>query len=173
MGNWKSDYISAKFSPDVIPQMKKDYAKLLATHNRDSDRAFVDPQMDVIFKSDISAKIYAKNNWVFDVEVKQHLEHYLNEGLADVLPTKERVAKMLLEIAESTPVAREKILALKEYSEIMGYAKSEQEVTGATQNVILISDNGDKLSWEEKALAQQHALKATTEALLAEKNEQS
>lgn len=166
MGNWKSDYISAKFSPELIPEMKKQYAKLLAQHNRDSDKAFVDPQMDCIFQYDVSAKLYAKTNWVYDNDVKTQLEHYMTAGLGDVLPTKEQIAKRLLDIANSTPVAREQILALREYTEIMGFVKGEHEQSSATHNVILITDNGDKSTWEEKALAQQHNLKVTTEELL-------
>lgn len=166
MGNWKTDYICSKFSPDVIPEMKKQYGKLLAKCNRDSDRAFVDPEMDIIFQYDVSAKIYAKANWIFDPEVKQYMEYYLTKGLVDVLPTKEEIAKKLLEIANNTPVAREKILAIKEYIDIMGFGNNKEQQVGSMQNVILVSDNGDKLTWEEKALAQQYNLKEKTEKLL-------
>lgn len=166
MGNWKTDYIATKFSPDVIPQMKKDYAKLLATHNRDSEKAFLDPQMDIIFSYDVSAKLYAKNNWIFDEEVKTQVEHYLNKGLGELLPTKEHIAKMLYDIAVETVTPRDKILALKEYADIMGYNQSDNENSGAVQNVILVADNGDNLTWEEKMLKQQQDLKERTTELL-------
>ncbi|HHV6356553.1 TPA: hypothetical protein ACUMPZ_001764 [Haemophilus influenzae] len=168
MGNWKSDYIAVRFSPDEIPIMKKQYAKLLARCQRDSDKAFIDPQMDIIFKFDVSAKLYAKNNWVFDEEIISLVEHYLNDGLIDVLPTKEKIAKMLLDIAEDTHNAREKILALKEYSEIMGFSDSGEATESAVQNVILLTDNGSELTWEEKMRQQQHNLKEQAENLLAE-----
>lgn len=168
MGNWKSDYIAVRFSPDEIPVMKKQYAKLLARWQRDSDKAFVDPQMDIIFKFDVSAKLYAKNNWIFDEEVISFVEHYLNDGLIDVLPSKEKIAQMLLDIAHSTHNAREKILALKEYSEIMGFSDTSEQTESAVQNVILLTDNGSELTWEEKMRQQQHNLKEQAENLLAE-----
>lgn len=168
MGNWKSDYIAVRFSPDEIPVMKKQYAKLLARWQRDSDKAFVDPQMDIIFKFDVSAKLYAKNNWIFDEEVISFVEHYLNDGLIDVLPSKEKIAQMLLDIAHSTHNAREKILALKEYSEIMGFSDIGEQTETAVQNVILLTDNGSELTWEEKMRQQQHNLKEQAETLLAE-----
>lgn len=168
MGNWKSDYIAVRFSPDEIPAMKKQYAKLLARWQRDSDKAFTDPQMDIIFKFDVSAKLYAKNNWIFDEEVIGFVEHYLNDGLIDVLPSKEKVAQMLLDVAHSTHNAREKILALKEYSEIMGFSNSAEPTETAVQNVILLTDNGSELTWEEKMRQQQHNLKEQAESLLAE-----
>lgn len=168
MGNWKSDYIAVRFSPDEIPVMKKQYAKLLARWQRDSDKAFVDPQMDIIFKFDVSAKLYAKNNWIFDEEVVSFVEHYLNDGLIDVLPSKEKIAQMLLDIAHNTHNAREKILALKEYSEIMGFSDTGEQTESAVQNVILLTDNGSELTWEEKMRQQQHNLKEQAETLLAE-----
>lgn len=168
MGNWKSDYIAVRFDPELIPAMKKEYAKLLAVHKRDSDKAFVDPQMDIIFKFDVSAKLYAKNNWVFDDEVVKLTEHYLNDGLADVLPTKQKVAQMLWDMAMDSHNTRDRILALKEYAEIMGFAETNEQVEKAVQNVILLTDNGDNLTWEEKMRMQQHALKAKAEKLLAQ-----
>nr|DAJ39505.1 MAG TPA: Putative terminase, small subunit [Caudoviricetes sp.] len=168
MGNWKSDYIAVKFSPDEISVMKKQYAKLLARWQRDSDNAFTDPQMDIIFKFDVSAKLYAKNNWIFDEEVINFVEHYLNDGLIDVLPNREKIAQMLLDIAHNTHNAREKILALKEYSEIMGFSDSGEQTESAVQNVILLTDNGDTINWEEKMRNQQHNLRETTENLLAQ-----
>lgn len=165
MGNWKKDYISTKFDPDLVPNMKKEYGKLLAKHNRNSDKAFVDPQMDMIFKSDVSAKLYAKNNWVFDNEVKSHVEHYLSEGLTDILPTKEEIAKKLLQISESAIVPREQILALQTYLDLMGWSKNT-DTTGVAQNVILITDNGDKLTWEEKVAQNQHNLEKKALELL-------
>lgn len=168
MGNWKSDYIAVRFDPELIPAMKKEYAKLLAVHKRDSDKAFVDPQMDIIFKFDVSAKLYAKNNWVFDDEVVKLTEHYLNDGLADVLPTKQKVAQMLWDMAMDSHNTRDRILALKEYAEIMGFAETNEQVEKAVQNVILLTDNGDNLTWEEKMRMQQHALKEQAEKLLAE-----
>lgn len=168
MGNWKSDYIAVKFSPDEIPAMKKQYAKLLARWQRDSDKAFTDPQMDIIFKFDVSAKLYAKNNWIFDEEVISFVEHYLNDDLIDVLPNREKIAQMLLDIAHNTHNAREKILALKEYSEIMGFSDSGEQTESAVQNVILLTDNGDIINWEEKMRNQQHNLRETTESLLAQ-----
>lgn len=168
MGNWKSDYIAVRFSPDEIPAMKKQYAKLLARWQRDSDKAFTDPQMDIIFKFDVSAKLYAKNNWIFDEEVISFVEHYLNDGLIDVLPSKEKIAQMLLDVAHNTHNAREKILALKEYSEIMGFSNSSEPTESAVQNVILLTDNGSELTWEEKMRQQQHNLKDQAESLLAE-----
>ena len=168
MGNWKSDYIAVRFSPDEIPVMKKQYAKLLARWQRDSDKAFTDPQMDIIFKFDVSAKLYAKNNWIFDEEVITFVEHYLNDGLVDVLPNKEKIAQMLLDIAHNTYNAREKILALKEYSEIMGFSDSGEQKEGATQNVILLPDNGSYLTWEEKVRQQQHNLKEQAQKALAQ-----
>lgn len=168
MGNWKSDYIAVRFDPELIPAMKNEYAKLLAVHKRDSDKAFVDPQMDIIFKFDVSAKLYAKNNWVFDDEVVEWTEHYLNEGLSDVLPTKEKVAQMLWDIAMDSHNTRDRILALKEYGEIMGFGENSEQTERAIQNVILLTDNGDNLTWEEKMRMQQHALKEQAEKLLAE-----
>ena len=168
MGNWKSDYIAVRFDPELIPAMKREYAKLLAIHKRDSDKAFVDPQMDIIFKFDVSAKLYAKNNWVFDDEVVKLTEHYLNEGLSDVLPTKEKVAQMLWDIAMDSHNTRDRILALKEYGEIMGFSENSEQMEKAIQNVILLTDNGDNLTWEEKMRMQQHALKEQAEKLLAE-----
>lgn len=168
MGNWKSDYIAVRFDPELIPAMKKEYAKLLAVHKRDSDKAFVDPQMDIIFKFDVSAKLYAKNNWVFDDEVVKLTEHYLNDGLADVLPTKQKVAQMLWDIAMDSHNIRDRILALKEYGEIMGFCENSEQTERAIQNVILLTDNGDNLTWEEKMRMQQHALKEQAEKLLAE-----
>ena len=168
MGNWKSDYIAVRFSPDEIPAMKKQYAKLLARWQRDSDKAFTDPQMDIIFKFDVGAKLYAKNNWIFDEEVISFVEHYLNDGLIDVLPSKEKIAQMLLDVAHNTHNAREKILALKEYSEIMGFSNSSEQTESAVQNVILLTDNGSELTWEEKMRQQQHNLKEQAESLLAE-----
>lgn len=168
MGNWKSDYIAVRFSPDEIPAMKKQYAKLLARWQRDSDKAFTDPQMDIIFKFDVSAKLYAKNNWIFDEEVISFVEHYLNDRLIDVLPSKEKIAQMLLDVAHNTHNAREKILALKEYSEIMGFSNSSEPTESAVQNVILLTDNGSELTWEEKMRQQQHNLKEQAESLLAE-----
>lgn len=168
MGNWKSDYIAVRFSPDEIPAMKKQYGKLLARWQRDSDKAFTDPQMDIIFKFDVSAKLYAKNNWIFDEEVISFVEHYLNDGLIDVLPSKEKIAQMLLDVAHNTHNAREKILALKEYSEIMGFSNSSEQTESAVQNVILLTDNGSELTWEEKMRQQQHNLKEQAESLLAE-----
>lgn len=168
MGNWKSDYIAVRFDPELIPAMKKEYAKLLAVHKRDSDKAFVDPQMDIIFKFDVSAKLYAKNNWVFDDEVVNLTEHYLNDGLADVLPTKQKVAQMLWDMAMDSHNTRDRILALKEYAEIMGFAETNEPVEKAVQNVILLTDNGDNLTWEEKMRMQQHALKEQAEKLLAQ-----
>lgn len=168
MGNWKSDYIAVRFDPELIPAMKREYAKLLAIHKRDSDKAFVDPQMDIIFKFDVSAKLYAKNNWVFDDEVVKLTEHYLNEGLSDVLPTKEKVAQMLWDIATDSHNTRDRILALKEYGEIMGFGENSAQTERAIQNVILLTDNGDNLTWEEKMRMQQHALKEQAEKLLAE-----
>ena len=168
MGNWKSDYIAVRFDPELIPAMKREYAKLLAIHKRDSDKAFVDPQMDIIFKFDVSAKLYAKNNWVFDNEVVKLTEHYLNEGLSDVLPTKEKVAQMLWDIAMDSHNTRDRILALKEYGEIMGFSENSEQMEKAIQNVILLTDNGDNLTWEEKMRMQQHALKEQAEKLLAE-----
>ena len=167
MGNWKTDYIAVRFNPDVIPQMKKDYAKLLAQYKRDSDRAFTDPQMDIIFQFDVSAKLYAKNNWIFDKDVLTHVQHFLNEGLSDVLPTKEKVAQMLWDLANDTHNTRDRILALKEYCEVMGYGSSEEEVEHAVQNVILLTDNGSELTWAEKMRQQQHNLKVQAEELLA------
>lgn len=168
MGNWKSDYIAVRFDPELIPAMKREYAKLLAIHKRDSDKAFIDPQMDIIFKFDVSAKLYAKNNWVFDDEVVKLTEHYLNEGLSDVLPTKEKVAQMLWDIAMDSHNTRDRILALKEYGEIMGFGENSEQTERAIQNVILLTDNGDNLTWEEKMRMQQHALKEQAEKLLAE-----
>ena len=168
MGNWKSDYIAVRFSPDEIPVMKRDYAKLLVKWKRDGDKAFVDPQMDIIFKFDISAKLYAKNNWIFDEEVIQLTEHYLNDGLADVLPTREKIAQMMLDIVHDTHNTRDKILALKEYAELMGFNSESNVVTEAVQNVILLTDNGSELTWEEKMRQQQHNLKEQAESLLAE-----
>lgn len=168
MGNWKSDYIAVRFSPDEIPAMKKQYGKLLARWQRDSDKAFTDPQMDIIFKFDVSAKLYAKNNWIFDEEVISFVEHYLNDGLIDVLPSKEKIAQMLLDVAHNTHNTREKILALKEYSEIMGFSNSSEQTESAVQNVILLTDNGSELTWEEKMRQQQHNLKEQAESLLAE-----
>ena len=168
MGNWKSDYIAVRFDPELIPAMKREYAKLLAIHKRDSDKAFVDPQMDIIFKFDVSAKLYAKNNWVFDDEVVKLTEHYLNDGLSDVLPTKEKVAQMLWDIAMDSHNTRDRILALKEYGEIMGFGENSEQMEKAIQNVILLTDNGDNLTWEEKMRMQQHALKEQAEKLLAE-----
>lgn len=156
MKGWSTDYISSKFSPDEIPSMKDKFAQLLAYHNRDSENAFMDPQMDIIFKSDISAKIYAKANWVFDQYVKERLEYYLNEGLSAILPSKEAVAKMYLDIAKNNNLSpRDRILALKEYSDLMNYTNSDDENNTATQNVILISDNGSQTTWEEKLKRQQ------------------
>lgn len=168
MGNWKNDYIAVRFDPELIPAMKREYAKLLAIHKRDSDKAFIDPQMDIIFKFDVSAKLYAKNNWVFDDEVVKLTEHYLNEGLSDVLPTKEKVAQMLWDIAMDSHNTRDRILALKEYGEIMGFQENSEQTERAIQNVILLTDNGDNLTWEEKMRMQQHALKEQAEKLLAE-----
>lgn len=168
MGNWKSDYIAVRFDPELIPAMKREYAKLLAIHKRDSDKAFIDLQMDIIFKFDVSAKLYAKNNWVFDDEVVEWTEHYLNEGLSDVLPTKEKVAQMLWDIAMDSHNTRDRILALKEYGEIMGFGENSEQTERAIQNVILLTDNGDNLTWEEKMRMQQHALKEQAEKLLAE-----
>ena len=168
MGNWKSDYIAVRFSPDEIPVMKKQYAKLLARWQRDSDKAFTDPQMDIIFKFDVSAKLYAKNNWIFDEEVITFVEHYLNDVLVDVLPNKEKIAQMLLDIAHNTHNAREKILALQEYSKVMGFSDGGEQNESAVQNVILLADNGDTINWEEKMRKQQHNLKEQAETLLSE-----
>lgn len=168
MGNWKSDYIATKFSPDEIIAMKREYAKLLAKYKRDSERAFTDAQMDIIFKFDVSAKLYAKNNWIFDEEVVKLTEHYLNDGLVDVLPTREKVAQMMLDIVHDTHNTRDKILALKEYAELMGFSSGSEVVESAVQNVILLTDNGSELTWEEKMRQQQHNLKEQAENLLAE-----
>ena len=167
MGNWKTDYIAVRFSPDEIPAMKREYAKLLATYKRDSGKAFTDPQMDIIFKFDVSAKLYAKNNWVFDEEIVKLTEHYLNDGLSEVLPTREKVAQMMLDIVHDTYNTRDKILALKEYAELMGFNSGSEAVGTAVQNVILLTDNGSELTWEEKMRQQQHNLKEQAESLLA------
>ena len=166
MGNWKTDYIKSKFPPDKIPEMRDMYAKLLAEHNRDSEKAFVDPRMDDIFQYDVSAKLYAKNNWTFDNEIKSKVESYLTSNLKEILPTKEKIAKMLFETALEAITPREKILALKEYADLMGFTITESEIGGLTQNVILVTDNGSTLTWEEKAKLQQHKLKQRTEDLL-------
>lgn len=168
MGNWKSDYISVRFDPEIIPEMKNEYAKLLAIHKRDSDKAFLDPKMDIIFKFDVSAKLYAKNNWVFDEEIIKLTEHYLSTGLSDVLPNKEKVAQMLWDMAMETHNTRDRILALREYADIMGFVKADDDVNSSVQNVILLTDNGNQLTWEEKMREQQHKLKEQAEKLLAE-----
>lgn len=168
MGNWKTDYVATKFSPEEVEVMKEQYAKLLAKHNRDSDKAFVDPQMDIIVKFDISAKLYIKNNWVFDRVVLGRVEHYLTNALSDILPTREQVAQRIIGIANRSYNTDDELKALEKYAEIMGFNKVQQENTGAVQNVILVTDNGDNLTWEEKMKAQQHNLKETAERMLSE-----
>lgn len=167
MGNWKTDYISTKFSPEDVAVMKDKYAKLLAYHNRDSDKAFIDPQMDIIVKFDIAAKLYIKNNWVFLPEILEKVEYYLTDAIADVLPNKEKVAQLMFAIASDTHNPRDKIYALKEYAEIRGFTATEQNSSGGVQNVILVTDNGDNLTWEEKMRMQQHNLAETAERMLS------
>lgn len=170
MGNWKTDYIAVKFNPDEVKVMREQYAKLLAKHNRDSDKAFIDPQMDIMVKFDISAKLYIKNNWVFDPEIIERVEHYLTNAISEILPTKDQVAQRIIAIANRAYDADDELKALKEYSAIMGFNKEQQETVGTVQNVILVTDNGDNLTWEEKMKMQQHNLKETAERLLSEQD---
>lgn len=167
MGNWKTDYMALKFPPDKIPELKKEYAKLLAMHNRDSEKAFVDPQMAIIFNHDISAQLYAKNNWVYDPEIKNMVGYFLSEGLGTILPSKEEVCRLMFETALTSHNPKDKIVALKTYAELMGFDVEENARTHTTQNVILVTDNGDNLSWEEKMLRQQEQLKQFAEKQLA------
>lgn len=170
MGNWKTDYIAAKFSPEQVSVMKEEYAKLLAKHNRDSEKAFLDPQMDIITKFDLPAKLYIKNNWIFNVEILERVEHFLSKGVSEILPTKEQIAQRILNIANRAYDNDDELKALKEYTSLMGFNKEQQETTNAVQNVILVTDNGDNLTWEEKMKMQQHNLKETAERMLSEQD---
>lgn len=158
MSKWGTDYISTKFSPEEVEIMKEQYAKLLATYDRNSEKAFVDPRMNTIFKHDVSAKIYAKNNWVYDEFVVSRIEYYLGEGVIDILPNKDAVAKMFLDITKDISLhPRDKILALKEYANLMGFSENNID-SSTTNNVILIKDNGTDMTWEEKLKQQQQTL---------------
>lgn len=72
-----------------------------------------------------------------------------------------------MDLAKRAIGTRDKILALEAYSKIMGFDRDDiQRQTGATQNVILVTDNGTDMSWEEKLATNQLTLQKKADSVL-------
>lgn len=146
MSFWKNNYIDGKFSPSDVKTMKEEFAKLFVKQGRNKDSFVLDPKLDLIFKFDISAKLYAINNWFFENDVKELIELYKEEKVDEILPTNKQIAYEMLNLIKMTGDVELKLKIYKEYVSLFG----ENDNTDSFENVVLFEDNGSNLSWEDK-----------------------
>lgn len=163
--NW--DIVAQNFPPEKVIELKRLFAKLMVKHNEETDYIINDPNFRYEMQNHIGCILYAVNHWVFDVEVKQLIEQYKTDRVNEILPDKMQVARELWVISRKAIGVRDKILALQEYSKLMGY-DTEEDVNKnvATQNVILLTDNGSNLNWEEKLRNNQVELQEKADKIL-------
>lgn len=167
MANNTWDIIAQNFPPDAIPKLKQAFAKAMAKHDEDTDAVLNDTDFSVAMQGNIGCKLWAINNWSYDLEIKKLIEHYKTDAVAEILPSKAQIAQKLLAIADKAYNIRDKIFALQEYSKIMGFDKEETATqTGSNQSVILVTDNGSNLNWEEKLRKNQYELQANADKVL-------
>lgn len=163
--NW--DIVAQNFPPEKVIELKKLFAKLMAKYNEETDYILNDPNFRYEMQNHIGCILYAINNWVFDVEVKQLIEQFKTDRVAEILPDKMQVARELWAISRKAHGVRDKILALQEYSKLMGYdIEEDTNKNTATQNVILLTDNGSNLNWEEKLRNNQVELQDKADRIL-------
>ena len=164
INNW--DLVAQFFPPEKIPELRELFARLMAKYDENTNHVLNDPEFDFAMNGNISCKLYAINTWQFDLEIKNRIAYYKNDGLDKILPNKMQVAQMYLTIAQKSLNPRDKILALAEYGKIMGFNDEETVQTGSTQNVILVTDNGSNMSWEEKLARNQFELQEKADKVL-------
>lgn len=164
--NW-DNLIEKYFPADEIPKLKELFAKLMAKYDYDTDMVLNDAEFYKAFNGDVGCRMWAINNWSFDPDIKLRIEYYLDQGANEILPSKARIARMILDISQKCHNPRDKLNALKEYVELMGFNKEEQTVNaGATQNVILVTDNGSDMTWEEKLRKNQYDIQKRADEVL-------
>lgn len=170
VNNW--DIIAQFFSPEEIKGLKDLFARLMVKYHENTDSILQDKEF-VYQVRDVACRLYIINEWRFDKEVEQRILHYQSEGLETILPNKMQVAGMYMELAKRSIGTRDKILALEAYSKIMGFDRDDnQRQTGATQNVILVTDNGTDMSWEEKLASNQLTLQKKADSVLGLDNDE-
>lgn len=167
MANNTWDIIAQNFPPEVIPKLKDLFAKTMAKYDEDTSAVLNDAEFSLAMQGHIGCKLWAINNWTFDLEIKKLIDHYKTDGVNEILPSKAQIAQKLLSIADKAYNTRDKILALQEYSKIMGFDKDETAIeSNSNQSVILVTDNGSNLSWEEKLRKNQYELQANVDKIL-------
>lgn len=166
MNNWNV-LIENYFSDEQISEQKEIFAKLMAKYNCNTEIVFNDPEFYKAFNGDTGCRLLAINNWAYDPDIKIRIAYYRNEGADKILPTRNELARMYLDIANKAIDVRDKILALNKYSELMGFnGKDNDVVSTLTNNVLLIKDNGNTSNWEEKLLKQQYEIQQKADEIL-------
>lgn len=162
--NW--DIVAQFYSPDEIVELKDLFARLMVKYHENADGILQDKEF-IYRVRDVACRLYIINEWRFDVDVEKRILHYQSEGLDTILPNKMQVAGMYMDLAKRAIGTRDKILALEAYSKIMGFDQDDnQRQSGATQNVILVTDNGTDMSWEEKLASNQLTLQKKADSVL-------
>lgn len=168
--NW--DIVRKMFHPDKVVQLKELFAKLMAKYNEDTDLVLNDFEFVQAMQGSIACRLYAINNWTFDHEVKNLINQYKTKKLDEILPSELEVAQMYYDLYKKSMSPKDKILALDKYREARGFSKStDSQQTTATQNVLLLRDNGSEMEWNEKLSANQVNLIQKAQELLDKHNE--
>lgn len=163
--NW--DIVSQNFPPEKVTELKRLFALLMAKYDEDTELVLNDTKFRLAMQNHIGCLLYAINNWTFDVEVKNLINYFKTDGVSEILPSKVQIAQEFLAISRKAIGVRDRILALQEYSKLMGYDKDEDfNKNTTTQNVILLADNGSNLNWEEKLRTNQFELQDKADKIL-------
>lgn len=161
--NWE-DIIGNIYEPEKVSEFKRKFAKLLVKYNDDVDRLFSDRSFLIMFDGNTACHLYAYNNWQYDEEVIKIKGEIIENDLEDILPTKTDIALKILEIADQAYSPSDKLNALKEYIVLQGF-KSETEGNAGGNNVVIITDKGSNMTWEEQLLKNQQDLQEQGEQI--------
>lgn len=169
--NW-DNFIERYFSEEEISNLKEVFARIMAKYNSNADYVLNDPEYNYAFKGHTACMLLAINNWKFDPEIKLRIEYYLDEGANEILPSKNKIAQMYLDIANKAINPKDKLMALDRYAELMGYTDDDKvSENQSTTGVMLITDNGSTLSWEEKLKQNQYELQKKADEMLGLNND--
>ncbi len=140
-------------------QLKEKFAEELLRNPGDPFKAGL-----AVFGMNTGRAMQAAQQWATDPYVMEYKDKLLEErGVRSFLPTKEDLAREIIDFARAIGCPEDKIKAFRLYGEVMGFiekpAVNVNNNTNIQQNsVMVIKDHGTDDEWEAKLATQQRAL---------------
>ena len=138
-----------------IVEQKKLYAKKLVELNGNAFQA----ALSILGPGCIGGALQMNASWSNDPIVLAEVDRVRNSNTESCTPTKLTVLETLWDMINNPSTkSKERIDALKLYSELKGYVADKSDGDKASINVMIVKDHGDDNEWEKKTMSQQKAL---------------